>query len=170
MILDANLVLDSARALTVTAVSTGVIDLAGVGVGNAPPNIIGTATIFGEDIGGGGPGVSAPQLLVKVGTAFTAGGAATLQVQLQCSVDTAVTYQPAAWDTIAQTDTYAVALLTAGQVLAPFTIPTRYPGQGFPRYYRLNYVIATGPMLTGTIGFAGIATGTDDIETYPANY
>lgn len=170
MILDINLTLDSARALTVTAVSNGVIDLAGVGVGVAPPNKFG-GTLFGEDIGGGGPSsASPPQLIVKVGTAFTAGGSATLQVQLQASIDTAVTYQPAAWDTIIETDTVAVALLTAGAQVANFTIPNRYLGQGQPRYYRLNYIIATGPMTGGTIGYAGIATGIDDIEIYPGNY
>lgn len=172
MILDINLTLDSNRALTVTAASTNVIDIAGVGVGVAPPNKFGTAATFGEDIGGSGPGAggSNPQVIAQVGTAFTAGGSATMRVQLQCAVDTVNTYQPGTWDTIAQTDDVAVALLTAGAKVCNFSIPNRYLGQGQPRYYRLNYVITTGPMLSGTIGYAGILTGVDDIEIYPAAY
>lgn len=76
-ILDLQLVLSSAQAVTVTAPSTGTIDLAGVGIGNAPPNAFGTASVFGEDIGIG-DGVSPPQIAVYAGTAFTAGGAATM--------------------------------------------------------------------------------------------
>ena len=171
MILDSNLILSQAQAVTVTAASTSVIDLAGVGVGVPAPNKFGTAAIFGEDIGIG-DGVSPPNILCQVGTAFTAGGAATLQVQLQEAADTgANTGTPGTWNTIAQTDAIAVATLVAGQKLAEFTIPPRYPGQTtFPRFYRLNYVVATGPMLTGTIGFAGIITGRDDAPTYPAAY
>ena len=171
MILDINTVLSSAQAVTVTAPSQNVIDLAGVGVGQPDPNRFGSATIFGEDIGIG-DGVSPPQILCQVGTAFTAGGAATMTVQLQEAADTgANTGTPGTWNTIAQTDAIAVATLVAGLKLAEFTIPPRYPGQTtFPRFYRLNYVVATGPMLTGTIGFAGIITGRDDAPNYPAAY
>lgn len=171
MILDLNLVLDSNRALTVTATSNGVYDTAGVGVGVPAPNIFGTDTIFGNDIGGGGPNASAPQLVVIVGTAFAAGGAGTLQVQLQAAPDTgANTGTPGTYQTIAQTDAFGLATLTAAQVLARFTVPSRYPGSDFPRFYRLNYVIGTGPMTAGTISFAGLATGIDDAPMYSANY
>lgn len=170
MILDVNALLDSNRALTVTAVSSGVYDTAGLGVGNAVNNIFGTVAGFGNDIGGGGPNASAPQLLVQVGTAFTAGGSATMQVQLQAAVDASNTGTPGTWLTIDQTDTIAVALLTAGAQVANFTVPRRYLGQNFPRFYRVNYVIATGPMTAGTIAFAGFLTGIDDNPLYPANY
>lgn len=175
MILDqaSGLLLSSAQVLTVTAPSTNIFDTAGVGSGIAPPDRFGTATLFGQDIGGGGPLASPPTLGVRVGTAFTAAGAATLQVQLQSAVDAGTpTYAPGTWDTIDETDTLAVALLTAGQWLAQFVVPLRYPGQGLPRFYRLNYIIATGPMLTGTIN-AFIATGLDDLtasQQYPAAY
>lgn len=169
MILDINMALSVNQALTVTAVSTGTIDLAGVGVGVPVPNRFGTAASFGEDIGIG-DGVSPPQLLVQVGTAFTAGGAATLRIQLQAAVDTNNTGTPGTWDIIDQTDDIAVALLVAGAKPAIFTIPPRYLGQGFPRFYRTNYVIATGPMLSGTIGYAGFLTGIDNFPAYPAAY
>lgn len=170
MILDANATLDSNRALTVTTPSVGVYDTAGLGVGNPVNNIFGTVAGFGNDIGGGGPNASAPQLAAIVGTAFTAGGSATLQVQLQAATDANNTGTPGTWQTIMQTDTYAVALLVAGAQVANFTVPKRYLGANFPRFYRLNYVIATGPMTAGTIAYAGLLTGIDDNPIYPANF
>lgn len=170
MILDSQLILSSAQAITVSAPSTGVIDVSGAGYGNAPPNTFGTATVFGEDIGIG-DGVSPPRLFVYTGTAFTAAGAGTLQIQLQASVDSgAPGYTASAWDTILQTDTYALSQLTANKLIAEFTIPPREPNQGFPRYYRLNYVVGTGPMTAGTIAFAGFATGIDNSPMYAAAY
>ena len=171
MYLDASSILSSSQAVTVTAASTGTYDTAGVGYGNAVTNRIGTATVFGEDVGGGGPLTSAPQLGVWVTTAFTAGGAGTLQVQLQAGVDNgsnAVT----TWDTIVESDTYALASLilsTPQRPLISFTVPTRYPGQGFPRFYRLNYVVATGPMTAGAVS-AALLTGIDDVPFYPPNF
>lgn len=171
MILDVNTVLDSNRALTVTATSSGVYDTAGLGVGNPVANIFGNVASFGNDIGSGGPNnASPPQLLALVGTAFTAGGAATMRVQLQAAVDTNNTGTPGTWQTIDQTDDYAVALLVAGAQVANFTVPRRYLGQNFPRFYRLNYVIGTGPMTAGTIAYAGLLTGIDDNPIYPGNF
>ena len=169
MILDINTLLSSSQLITVTAPSANVIDLAGLGVGNPVTNKFGTGTSFGEDIGIG-DGVSPPNLLCIVGTAFAAAGAGTLQVQLQAAVDVNNTGLPVTWDILAQTDPMALAVLTAGRLIAEFTIPPRYPGQGFPRFYRLNYVVATGPMTAGSIAFAGIITGRDDAPQYPAAY
>lgn len=171
MILDAELLLSNAQAITVTAPSTNVIDVAGLGVGVPVTNLrygVQDAS-FGEDIGGGGPLASAPQIYARVGNAFTAGGAGTLQVQLQAAVDTNNTGTPGTWDTLIETDAYVVALLTAGQKIGDFTIPRRYPGQGFPRFYRLNYVVSTGPMLTGTVN-ASISTGIDEAALYPSAF
>lgn len=173
MILDINLLLSNNQAITVTAPSTGVYDTAGLGVGVPVTNITGIANgataVFGNDVGAGGPEASGPQLLAVVGNAFTAGGAGTLQVQLQAAIDDG-TGNPSTWDTILETDTYALAVLTAGRKIADFTVPRRYPGQGFPRFYHLNYVVATGPMTAGSISFAGLVTGIDDNPLYPANY
>ncbi len=172
MILDINSILSSAQLLTVTAVSDRTYDVAGLGVGVPVTNAFGLQnSSFGEDLGGGGPGVSSPQLLVQVSAAFTAGGSATLKAQLQCAVDVTNTGLPVTWDTIVETDTVAVALLTAGAQLASFAIPDRYLGQAFPRFYRVNYVIATGPMLTGSIN-AYLNTGTDDglRQIYPSAF
>lgn len=173
MILDVNSILSQNQAVTVTAPSTGVYDTAGLGVGNPVNNIFGVnvaGSSFGEDLGGSGPYTSGPQLGVIVGTAFTAGGAATMTFQLQAAVDTSNTGTPGSWLTIMQSDAIAVALLTAGSFPVSFTVPKRYLGQNFPRFYRVNYVVATGPMLTGTIVYAGLLTGIDDNPLYPANY
>jgi hypothetical protein len=173
MILDVDSLLSNAQAVTATAPSTGVYDTAGLGVGVPATNITGivnnAAAVFGSDLGTGGPNnASAPQLGVIVGTAFTAGGSATMQVQLQAAIDNG-SGGAGTWDTIMETDTIAVALLTAGQLVASFTVPRRYPGQGFPRFYRVNYVVATGPMTAGTVN-AFLLTGIDDNPIYPANF
>jgi hypothetical protein len=178
MILDAQSILSNNQAITATAVSTNVYDTAGVGVNNPVANIFGLATqnanpSFGEDLGGGGPGASSPQLGVWIPTTFTAAGAATLTIQLQCAVDTNNTGAPGTWQTIDVSPTFALADLIAAQIpqraLISWAVPERYPGQGFPRFYRLNYVVATGPMTAGNI-FAALLTGIDSIQMYPANY
>lgn len=174
MILDLNLLLSSNQAVTVTAPSTNVYDVAGLGVGIPVANITGivnkAAATFGEDIGGGGPLAEGPQLGVIVGaTAFTAAGAATMRVQLQAAVDNGAG-AVGTWQTIMQTDALPVAQLLAGVTIASFTVPKRYPGAGFPRFYRVNYVVGAGPMTAGVIGFAGLLTGIDDNPLYPANY
>lgn len=173
MILDLQSVLSSNQVITVTAPSTGVYDTAGLGVNVPAVNITGivnnAAAAFGSDIGGGGPLAEGPQLMVVVGTAFAAAGAATLEVELQAAIDSGGGV-PGAWQTIMQTDEYALATLTAGQTIANFTVPRRYPGANFPRFYRLNYVVATGPMTAGTISTSALLTGVDDNPLYPANF
>lgn len=172
MILDITLTLSANQAITATATSTGVYDTAGLGVGQPVGNIFGIAddSSFGNDLGGGGPEVSGPQLVAFVGTAFAAGGAGTLTVQLQAATDTTNTGTPGTWLTILSTAAYALADLTANAKIADFTVPRRYPGKDFPRFYRLNYVVATGPMTAGTISYAGLLTGIDNTALYPANY
>ena len=177
MILDATSILSQNQAITATAASTGVYDTAGLGVGQPVTNIFGlptasnAATSFGQDIGEAGPGAggSTPQLMALITKTFTAGGSATLQTQLQAAVDVNNTGLPVTWDTILETDTIAVALLTAGRYAAAFSVPGRYLGQYFPRFYRLNFVVATGPMTAGTITSA-LLTGIDVTPAYPANY
>jgi hypothetical protein len=170
MYVDVSSIISSKQAITATAVSTFTYDAAGLGVGQPVANTFGIQdTSFGGDLGGGGPLASGPQLLAQVVTAFTAGGAATLRVQLQAAADTANSGTPGTWDTIMQTDDIAVALLTAGAKLASFTVPDRYLGQAFPRFYRLNYVVTTGPMTAGTMN-AFLLTGVDDLPAYPSAY
>lgn len=171
-ILDINSLLSVSQAVTVTAPSQQVYDVAGLGVGVPVTNITGIANggvaVFGEDLGGGGPNASSPQLAIEVATTFTAAGAATMQCQLQAAVDDG-TGNPSTWKTIVETDTIAVALLVAGAKPASFNVPDRYLGQGFPRFYRTNYVVATGPMTAGALN-ARLQTGIDDNPIYPGNF
>lgn len=169
MILDATLLLSQNQAITVTAASTGTIDLSGAGIGNPAPERFGVqSTVFGEDIGIG-DGMSPPVVTCIVGTAFAAAGAGTLQVQLQEAIDDG-TNNPGTWVTSLETDTLSLAQLAAGAKIAEMTVPPRAPGQAFPRFIRLNYVVATGPMTAGTIAIAAINTGRDDTPFYPSGF
>ena len=88
-----------------------------------------------------GPGEEI-KLAIAIATAFTAAGAATLNVQLQGSPDNAT------WTTIQETSAMPVANLVAGFILN-LEIASAAPGQARPRYYRLNYQVATGPFTAG---------------------
>lgn len=172
-ILDASSIFDTNRAITVTTTS-GVYDVVGLGVGNPSPNVFGqtfgSATSQAQDLGGGGPLVSPPQVDVITGTAFTAGGAGTLTIQLQSAPDTSNTGTPGTWTTEVQTDALSLAQLAANTHIARLVVPVRAPGAALPRFYRLNYVVATGPMTAGTIAFAGLVTGIDNTMITSANF
>lgn len=135
-----------------------VIDLMGVGVGIAPPNIFGSgypSTLWGTDFGIGGKKV---QLEVAVGTAFTTATACTLNVQLQGAPDTATTYQPGTWQTFVETGPITAAQLTANATIARFDWPPAFPvteAGSRPRYVRLNFgILAAADFTAGTIAFA----------------
>lgn len=175
MLLDTQLVLDNNTSLAIAAPgqpSALVIDLMGVGVGQPPPNYFGVQdATFGADVGIG-DGVSPPVLTVIVGNTFTTANGGTLRVQFQESVDSgAPGYTPSAWRTVLQTDDIAVANLSAGAQIAEMTIPPRAPGQAFPRFIRLNYLV-TNAFTAGSIALAAINTGrNDDTKAiYPAAY
>jgi Bbp16-like protein len=129
MILDKLLQFDpAATAITVTAVSTNVLDLL-----NARD-----IAIFGER-----PLVA----VISLGATFTAAGAATLTIQFQGSVDNIT------WTTYEQTDAIPKANLLINTVIRmPIPPQAEAPhAAGIPRYLRLNYVVATGPFTAGTI-------------------
>lgn len=142
--------------------STNVIDLLGQGVGTAPANIIGNATVFGSDVGIGG---LRPQVEVLIGTALTTGSSATLNVAFQAAVDTGSGggYQPGTWETLVETGPIAAANLTAGQVLARFDFPPAFPAGLNPRYLRLLFQIPSGEDFTaGTVSSAIVTMVRDD--------
>jgi hypothetical protein len=169
MILDSQLTLSLAQAITVTAASSSIIDLAGVGSGNAPNMRFGVqSSVFGEDIGIG-DGASPPVIACIVGTAFAASGAGTLQVALQTAPDNG-SNAPGTWSNAVLTDVLALSQLTAGQKIAEFTVPPRDPNAAIPRFIRLYYTVATGPMTAGTIAYAGITLGRDDAVQYPSGF
>lgn len=141
--------------------STNTYDILGSGVGTPPANIIGNPAsgLFGQD-----PGIGShrPEINVTVGTAFVSAGGGTVNVQLQYSEDTAVTYQPASWKTVAETGAIAVANLTEGAIIARFPFLPAAPVGLRPRYVRLNFVVATATITAGTIASALVTTYRDD--------
>lgn len=151
-------------------VYSNVIDLLGVGIGQAPPGIIGNVTTFGEDPGVGG---LRPDLFIGIGTAVVASVAnSLLKIALQGAADpgAAGNYTPAAsaWQDIVSQDNIAPANLTAGAV--PFRCPwiPAMPPNLRPRFLRLGFFSSvsgnfnTGVFSAGTIAFALVTTVRDD--------
>ena len=168
MFLDQALKLSDAQAVTVTAASTNLYDITGAGAGNVPNMVFGTTGLAGADMGLGDSAMR-PTCYFTVGTAFTAAGAATLQIQIQAAVDNGAG-SPGAYTTIAETAALAVASLVAGANLQ-IPLPPVTIGEALPRFYRFNYVVATGPMLTGALTGAILLNAPTQTNTqYPANF
>ncbi len=151
-------------------ITSGVIDILGQGVGQAPSNIFGSsATVFGSDMGVGGV---RPELNVVIGTACTGAVGQLLTAALQGAADpgAASNYTPAAaaWTDIVSVDNITMANLTAGTVLlrTPF-LPT-LPAGLLPRFYRLAFspmtaaALPSGNLTAGTIGSALVTMVRDD--------
>lgn len=125
MILDRQNLLSYKQAITVSAVSTDIIDLG--------PN---------HWVGYSGDDRQIPMML-GVDEVFTAAGAATLQVDIQSSNDPAfgsgvVTHSSQTFG--------KAALIQSGKISHSLGIPP-----DVKRYLRANYTVATGPMLTGKL-------------------
>lgn len=138
-IIDRYLQISNAQAVTVTAVSTDVIDA------GATKN-----AAIGRDLGGG----TQLFLEVTVGATFTAVGAATLAVALQDSADNA------SFADVLTLPPLALASLVVG---SRFYIPL--PAQ-MRRYIRANYTVATGPMTAGSLS-AQVVDGMTVERAYP---
>lgn len=130
-------VFSALQAVTSTAVSTNTYDL-------------GTA----QDIGEG------QDLYIdfKVGTAFTAGGSATLTAQIITSASANLGTPTV----IAQTGAIPVASLIAGYRTA-LRIPPQIGSLG-QRYLGVQYTVATGPMTAGTISARVVNTIEDGLS------
>lgn len=138
MILDKNLLFSSAQALTATAASTDVIDLANAR--DISP---------GEKISG----------FVLVTTVLESAGASTLQVMVQGSTDNST------YNTYWESEAIAKASLTAGTRI-DFEVPRPTPGRSLPRYMRLTYTVAVANFTGGAVT-AGLVLGRDDQRAYP---
>jgi hypothetical protein len=146
------------------AIPSQIIDLLGSGVGTAPANIIGTATVFGQDPGVGG-GMPVPTFNIVVGTTFLTGSAATLTVQYQASIDAGTPgFTPSSWKTILQSPAYTAAQLLADTVIFRADLPPTFPDNLNPRFLRLNFaVLAATTFTAGTIKFAYPVVVRDDL-------
>lgn len=149
-IVDAQLQFSAAQALTGTAVSTNIIDLAGTAPGpggGATERRIGT----GE-----------PMAIVVFVTVAAGGTTPTLQVVLQ-SDDNSAFSSPA---TVASSEVFAAAQLTAGAKLV-LPIP---PGKATEKFIRLNYVMTgTSPTVTVTAYLVPMSDLQQE-QTYPKNF
>ncbi len=151
------------------AVPSNVIDLIGSGVGTTPPNIIGTAALFGTDLG---IGSLKAQLEVLFTTALVAVGGSTLNIAFQLSEDTAVTHLPAAWTTIIETGAIAAASLGLGKIAARFDWPPVFPVTLRPRYARLLFSPSAGGSFSAGAVIAPVTMQRDDWAEaqQPRNY
>lgn len=141
MILDKNLLVSSAQAITATAASTDVIDLG-----------------VAEDIGVGvHPEL---RLFCQVGTAFSTTNSGTLTIAIQGSTDNST------FDTYAQTIAYTAGALIANARLFDIDMPRPSAGQSRPRYIRLNYTVANA-FTAGTVT-AGLVIDRPDQIYYAA--
>lgn len=128
MILDGNLLFDTAAAITATAPSTNVVDLSNF-----------------RDLGVNGGEFAPPKLMCLVTTTFTTTNAATLTVSIQGSTDNST------WTTYTSSLAYAAATLVAGQRLFDIDLPRPPAGVAIPRYLRLNYTVGTGVFSAGAV-------------------
>jgi hypothetical protein len=162
------------------AIRSGVIDLAGVGSGNAPPNIIGNATLFGQ-ADGMGVGNQRPELNVTIGTALAGAAGLTLNVKLQAAPDTGSGggYVPGAWQSIGGQDGITLAQGAAGTVIARLPWLPPFPEGLRPRFLSLLFspvsnggADPSGQFTAGTISSAVVVMSRDDyfINQQPRNY
>jgi hypothetical protein len=147
-IFDAFLAFSSAQAVTATAVSTNVLDLANE-----------------RDIG-----IGREELTVAIytTTALTSGGSTTLVVDLQTAPDSSGS--PGTYLTIAKSPTMAIAdIAAAGTKVCEIRIPATIPqtGANLGRFLRLNYTVAVSDFTAGAFT-AYIVGAHDNVPTYPA--
>lgn len=159
-------------AVTTTADSS-VIDLTGAGVGNAPAMKGGLGFPIGLDIGAG-DGAALPSVNVTIGTTFTAGGAATLQISLKAAPQTSATVNTeGTYTTLYISDAIPVADLVAGTVInIPIPPILTAEAEALPRFYKLTYTVATGPMTAGNLSAGILMSQPNLIEgiKYPGNF
>ena len=152
-------------------VSTNVIDLLGVGVGVAPPGIIGNVSVFGLDPGIGGERV---EINAIIGTAVVSAGGGTLNAKLQYAADpgAASNYTPAAgdWKTVVETGSMTAAQLAAQTIFARFPWLPAFPANLRPRFIRMLFTVETAAFTAGTVAAALVTPVRDDqANKYAAN-
>ena len=177
-LMDQNMVLSSAQAITATAHSTNAYDIANGGTlavasGAYTSNFIdGNATVFGEDLGLG-RGVGTPAIEVFSGSG-TPAGATSLDIQLQGAVDPGTgNTSGCTYVAYLGTEPIPLASILASNRLAAFDFPRRRVGTAMPRFIALNYVVAgsnfTGLTVTAYINLGGTSAQAA-LGQYASNY
>lgn len=141
MIMDRQIAPSTAQAVTATAFSTDVIDLA----------------VANRDLGRSTP----MRAISTAGTQFTAGGAGTLLVELVGSANPDLSSPTVLANSNGGTP-YALAALTAGALLMDIQVPTTTQ-----RYLGFRYTVATGPMTGGTVSSSIVMNTPSPIATRP---
>jgi hypothetical protein len=176
---DQNLIFSTAQAITASAGSTGVYDMAqglttesGTYQTNAAaglPLTFGNATFFGEDLGIGHHRL---KLMAWIGTAFAT--LTSLQVSWQGAPDNGgSTIAGLTFTTYASGPVIPVASLTANQIVPlpdwPFDPP--FQNNPPPRFVRLFYTVAGTNASAGTIT-AGVfnAASYNRVQSYPSGF
>ena len=135
-----------------------VIDILGQGPGTAPANIIGNATVFGEDAG---IGIWKLDLQINIGTA-PVGGNNNFALQGAVDSGSAGGYLPGTWETFAETGSKTPAQLLVNSVVR-MAMPPTPPDMPTPRYYRL-VAISSAAVTAGTVTAAFPVQGRDDLQ------
>ncbi len=174
MILDSTLQFSSQQnissATTITT-STTVIDLAGVGSGNALNATFGTAKVFGQDLGVGG-GMADLVLAAIVGTQFASTNTATLTIALQGAIDNG-SNSPGTWVTYQQSGALSVSNLASNTMVFRCNLADAVPFGTLPRFLRMQFSNpASTNWTTGSISYAGVLTNRDDYSAryYPSGF
>lgn len=176
--LDALTSLAGAQVVSSTAAGTAVFDVTGVGSGTVPPMITGinastgAAVPIGFDIGAG-DGFAIPEVFWNVPTAFTSAASATLQIALQAAPDNG-SGSAGTYVTIIETEALTPAQLavnTQGQFQVP-PVGANWTAEAMPRFYRLNFVVATSTFSAGAITASLVLNPSQAAKTgrYPSNY
>lgn len=127
--LDTRAEFSDAQAVTATAISTNVMNQKGTGLApNATENIGAPATAY---------------LVITVGTAAAAAGAAMVTATLESADDAALSTNA---QVHASTGAKALADMVAGATLAVIPLPAG----NYKQYLGVRYTVATGPLTAGT--------------------
>ena len=146
MTLDALLLFDpTGTAITATAASTNILDLG-----------------CQRDLGIGDPKL---EVEIVIQQTFAAAGAATLNVQIQSSVDNVT------WSTLVESSAIPVANLTQSRKILRMDLPADQPvlTAGIGRYLRLYYVVASGPFTSGQV-LAALVLNRSALPTYASGF
>jgi hypothetical protein len=150
-----------------------IVDLLGVGVGVAPPNIIGNRSVYGVDPG---IGLMKNEVEIDLLAALATGNSATAEFAIQYAIDSGASggYQPGTWEDANTTGIKAVGAFPAGtQIrmdLPPSPADMQLPP---PRFVRaIMRPSAAANLNAGTVAFAGIVPARTDLvnKNAPNNY